>query len=72
MKDKHTMIYVASEKKDTNELICRTKTEQNRLGKNYLYQRGQVGGGGGGGLGVWDWRMHTEVCGMIGQCGPAV
>ena len=44
MKDKHNMICVESEKKDTNELICRTKTEQNRLGKNYLYQRGQVEG----------------------------
>ena len=24
------------------------------------------------GLGLWDWHMHTEVCGMIGQQGPAV
>ena len=22
---------------------------------------------GGNGLGVWDWHMHTEVCGMSGQ-----
>ena len=22
-------------------------------------------------LGVWDWHMHTEVYGMIGQWGPA-
>ena len=24
------------------------------------------------GLGVWDWHMHTEVYGMIGQWEPAV
>ena len=24
------------------------------------------------GLGVWDWHMHTELCGMTGQGGPAV
>ena len=24
------------------------------------------------GLRVWDWHMHTEVCGMLGQQGPAV
>ena len=24
-------------------------------------------GGDGEGLGVWDWHMHTEVYGMIGQ-----
>ena len=23
-------------------------------------------------LGVWDWHIHTEVYGMIGQLGPAV
>ena len=22
--------------------------------------------------GVWDWHMHTELYGMIGQRGPAV
>ena len=25
----------------------------------------------GDSLGVWDWHMHTEVYGMIGQWGPA-
>ena len=24
------------------------------------------------GLGVWDWHVHMEVYGMIGQWGPAV
>ena len=24
------------------------------------------------GLGVWNWLMHTEVYGVIGQRGPAV
>ena len=26
----------------------------------------------GGMDGVWDWRMHTEVYGVLGQRGPAV
>ena len=25
-----------------------------------------------GELGFWDWHMHTDVYGMIGQQGPAV
>ena len=38
------------------------------------YQRGQMRGRNGekDGLGVWDRHMHTGVCGMIGQWGPAV
>ena len=28
--------------------------------------------GGMDGLGAWDWHMHTEVYGMIGQRGPAI
>ena len=28
--------------------------------------------GGGWWTGVWDWHMHTEVCGMTGRWGPAV
>lgn len=37
-----------------------------------MFQRGQVGGGGGRDrLGVWDWHVHMEVYGTIGQWGPA-
>ena len=28
-------------------------------------------GGGRDGLGIWDWHVHTKVCGMIDQWGPA-
>lgn len=28
--------------------------------------------GGRNGLGVWDWHVHTEVCGVTGHWGPAV
>ena len=31
----------------------------------------RTGGGGRDGQ-VWDWHMHSKVCGMIGQWGPAV
>ena len=34
-------------------------------------ERGQVGGRRDG-LWVWDWHMHTEVYGIIGQQGPVV
>ena len=52
-------------KKDTNELICRTKTDSQTL-KNL-----QLSKGTGWGLSdrdrlrVWDWHMHTEVYGMM-------
>ena len=29
-------------------------------------------GGERDGLGNWDWHLHTEQYGMIGQWGPAV
>ena len=35
----------------------------------YDYQRGQVEERDE--LGVWDWHVHTEIYGMIGQWGPA-
>ena len=57
-------------KKDTNEIICRMETDSQTL-KTYSYQRGQVGLGRDA-LGVWDWHMHTEVYGVIGQWGPSV
>ena len=37
-----------------------------------MVTKGDRLGGGEDGLGVWDWHMHTEVYGMIGQQGPAV
>ena len=48
-----------------------TKQKQTyRLGKQtYGYQKGRVGGGME--LGVWDWQMHTFICGMDDQWGPA-
>ena len=42
-----------------------------RLQKRYGYQRRHVGSRGRDGLGVWDWFVHTEVYGMIGQWRPA-
>ena len=30
------------------------------------------GGRGRDGLGVWDWHMHSKVCGMDGQWEAAV
>ena len=46
----------------TSEFILRTETDS---------QTEKLMGGRDG-LGVWDWHMHTEVYGMIGQWGPAV
>ena len=40
--------------------------------KNLWIRKGTGGGGGRDGLGAWDWHMHTEVYGMIGQWGPAI
>ena len=48
-----------------DKLICRTETDS-----QVLKPKGT--GGGRSGIGDWDWHMHTEVCGMIGQWGPAV
>ena len=56
-------------KKDTDELICRSKRDSQTLKANLWLPKGTVGGDG---LGVWDWRMHTEVCGMTGQLALAV
>ena len=51
--------------------LCAQQKQTHRLGTTCDYQRGQVGGGWDG-LGGWDWHMHTEVYGMIGQWGPGV
>ena len=54
MRDKHLMLScVDSEKKDTNELICRTDLQT--LKKTYGYQR-QVGVGRG-----TDWGLGMET-----------
>ena len=45
--------------------------QTHRLWKTYGYPMGQVGDRRDG-FGVWDWHMHTEVYGMIGQQGTAV
>ena len=45
--------------------------QSHRLWKTYGYQRGQAEGGWNG-LGIWDWHIHMEVYGMIGQWGLAV
>ena len=57
-------------KKDTNELICRTETDSQTSKTNLWLPKGT--GGGRDELRVWDWHIHTEVYGMIGQWGPAV
>ena len=58
-------------KKDTNELMCRTETDVQTL-ENLMVTKADRFGGGGNGLGVWDWHMHTGVCGMTGKWGPSV
>lgn len=45
-------------KKDANGLICRTEIDLQTL-KNLTVR-------------VWDWPMHTEIHGPVGQRGPAV
>ena len=64
-KKKKNILYVESKKKDTSELICRTETDS-QTSKNLWVE------GGRDKPRVWDWHMHTEVHGMIGQWGPAV
>ena len=60
-----------SKKKDVNKLICITETDSQTL-KNSWLPNGTGGWRGRDGQGVWNWHMHTEVYGMIGQWGPAV
>ena len=57
-------------RQDTNELTSRTEIDSPTLKTNLRLPKER--GGGRDGLGVWDWHMHTEVYGMIGQWGPAV
>ena len=57
------------QKKDRNELAEQKQTHR-FLTTNSWLPKGP--GGGRNGLGGWDWHMHTEVYGMIGQWGPAI
>ena len=70
VKDKYHMLALICgiQREDTNELFCRTETVSQTL-KNLRLPRRT---GGEVGLGVWDWHMHTEVYGVIGQQKPAV
>ena len=45
--------------------------KRNRI-TDFTVTKGDQSGFGRDGLGVWDWHMHTEVCGMICQQGPSV
>ena len=70
-KDKHhmTALIHGIERKDSNELICRTETDSQTLKTKLWLPR--VIDGGRDRLGVWDWPMHTVVYGMVGQSRPA-
>ena len=59
-------------KKDTNKLICKTETDPQTLKNLWLPKGTGWVVEGRDGLGVWDWRMHPEVYGMIGQRQSAV
>ena len=63
----YDIIYIWNLKKDTNELICRTETDSHFENKLMLPKWN-----GGSRLRVWDWHLHTEIYGIIGQWGPAV
>ena len=68
VKDKHHMISLICGILQMN--LSAAQKQTHKLWKQiYGYQKGQVVGGG---LGVWDWHMHSEVSGMIGQQGPTV
>ena len=58
-------------KKDTNELICSTKTESQTL-KTNLWLPEETGCRGRDGLGVCHWQVHTAVYEMTGKLGSAV
>ena len=53
------------------ELICITETDLTDFENKLTVTKGDRLGGRDG-LGVWNWYMHTVVCGMTGQWGPAV
>ena len=57
-------------KKDTIELICRTEIDSQTL--KHLWLPKETVWGQGNRLGVWNWHVHTEVYGTIGQRGLAI
>ena len=75
VKDKHHMILLTcgiyKKIMDTNELIGRLKTDS-QTEKLVVTKGDGWGGGWRDGLGIWDWHMHTEIHGMIGQWEPAL
>ena len=64
-------IYSSNLKKNnTNEFIYKTETDSETLKTNSCLQKGT--GCVDGCIGVWDWHMHTIICVMDGQQGPAI
>ena len=59
LKKKRLQINIFEEQKQTQTL------------KNLWLPKG-TGGRGKDGLGAWDWHMHTEVYGTMGQQGPVI
>ena len=53
-------------KKATNELFCRLEDSE-----KFMVTKEDRLGVGRERLGVWEWHIHTETHGMIGQQGPA-
>ena len=73
MKDKHYMIsliFGMLKKTYKRTFLHNRKGLTNFENKLNSYQRGQVRERDG--LGIWNWHMHTVVCGMTGQWGPAI
>ena len=56
-------------KKDTDELICRSKKDSQTLKTSLWLPKGT--GRGEARLGVWNWHIHAVVHGMFGQQGSA-
>ena len=55
------------EQKEIESQTLKTYDCQRGALKTYNCQRGQGRKGLEGWTGVWDWHVHTEVYGMIGQ-----
>ena len=62
----------SEKKRNTNDLICRTETEQTHRLRNLWLLKGTGWVLGKGELRIKDWHIHTEVYGMTGQWVPAV
>ena len=60
-------------KYDTNELICKTNRFTDRETNLWLPKgKGTGWEGGEDKLGVWDERIHTTICKIDTEQGPAV